>query len=476
MFTVGRDELITHLHKAENRIRVFGTVAFDLPFDEFKEEWLNKVNSGIIRIDIICESEASLYKVAAISSDKNISHHERGYDSGTFINIKNEPQKKIRDYFLRQNCMHLEPEEDSLSAHLKTLTNEERAIAEGKIQDKVFDMSPFRQCLSIRTYYLEDIKIPVLNIDDVYYVGHALTKFNHLEIFLKISEHCNAFCEYEKYFQYCFDNEMGAKRYSTEITQKDNRTEVILAYNDKRQVIGQLPRDSFLNSTRPKLVVWGMIFTRDGKLLIHQRSANAKDNQGMWDKSIGGHVDINDIDTVKAAAREMIEELYKVEVEAQSGHSRTESFNVNTDKHTFLGEWKPEMRYTLPFKEIADNEGDVYFFRMDYSLSKIVINSPRIFSDGSIHTVKVFVDLYVFIMPRNFSNTLSSLKNSKYALLELYQLKDNFLKSRNGNHKDINGKKDAFKVTPDLEYIINSGSLWEVQLTSFVDYLKTTMS
>ena len=37
---------------------------------------------------------------------------------------------------------------------------------------------------------------------------------------------------------------------------------------------------------------------------------NAKDNQGMWDKSVGGHVAINDIDTVKAVARELAEELY----------------------------------------------------------------------------------------------------------------------------------------------------------------------
>jgi len=473
--TVGRDVLIANLHKAKSRIRIFGAVAFDLPFDDFKEEWLARVNNGSLQIDIVCESDASLYRVATISADKSVSHHDRGYDSGTFINIKNEPQRKLRDHFLRKNCMHLEPEKDSLAVYLKSLSNEERVNAERQIQDGSFDMSPFQQCLSIRTYYLEDIKIPVLNIDDDYYVGYALTKFNHLESFIKFDKKSDAFSDYEKYFQYCFDNDMGAKRFSTEITQKDNRTEVILAYNDKRQVIGQLPRDSFLSFTRPKLVIWGMIFTRKGKVLVHQRSANAKDNQGMWDKSIGGHVDINDVDTVKAAAREMIEELYKVEAEAQGGHTKSEAFNVNPDRPKFLGEWKPEMRYTLPFKEIADKETDIYFFRMDYALSRIVISSPRILNDGSVQPVKVFVDLYVFVMPKHFEDTLGSLKNSKYALLDLYQLKDNYLQSRNGSSIEINGKLDSFKVTPDLEYIINSGSLWEEQLTSFVDYLKAVM-
>jgi isopentenyldiphosphate isomerase len=295
---------------------------------------------------------------------------------------------------------------------------------------------------------------------------------------------CEEFSEYKKYFQYCFEDEKGAKRYSTELTSKDDKTEVILAYNDKRQVIGQLPRDSFLDSTRPKLVVWGMIFTRDGKLLIHQRKENAKDNQGMWDKSIGGHVDtsvdrrtdiVKDIDTVKAAAREMLEELYKVEAKAQGKHSEKEKFTINPDIPNFLGEWKPEMRYTLPFKEIADKEDDIYFFRMDYSLSRIVINSPRILRDGSIQPVRVFVDLYVFVMQKNFQDTISLLKNSNYALMDLYQLKDNFLQSRRGISVDINGKENVFKVTPDLEYIIRSGSLWEEQLTSFVDYLKSVM-
>lgn len=472
---INREELIELLRQAKKQIRVFGAVAFDLPFDLFKDEWLKRVNEGSIKIVIICESDASLYRISNISADKSISHQDRGFDIGTFMNIKNEPKKKLRDYFRHHSCNHLEPENDAYKNYMETLNEDQQRKVEAEKKAETLDMDQFRQCLFIHTYYLEDIQVPVINIDDDYYIGLSLTKFNHLETFELIDEKHHSYSEYEKYFRFCFDDEMGARRYSTEITAADNKTEVILAYNDKRQVIGQLPRDSFINSTRPKLVIWGMVFTRDGKLLIHQRSKNAKDNRGMWDKSVGGHVDINDTDTVKAAARELIEELYKSEIEDQGLHSKTERFNVNADKPNFLGEWRPEMRYTLPFREIANKEDEFYFFRMDYELSKKVINSPRVLNDGRVQPVKVFVDLYVFVMPQDFQSQMKTLKNSKYQLVELYQLKDNHLQARHGSKISIDGTLEDFKITPDLETIINSGDLWEEQLTSFVDYLQSSM-
>jgi isopentenyldiphosphate isomerase len=475
MSIIDRNELVSLLQNAKKQVRVFGAVAFDIPFDLVRDSWLKKVNAGQLTIEVVCESDASLSRLSSISSDKSISHQERGYDIGTFLNIKNEPQKKLRDYFIQHKSKHLEPEIDAYKSYLKILDDAGRKKAEVEKEAGTLDFTQFKQCLSIRTYYLSDIQIPVINIDDDYYVGLSLTKYNRLKCFEKIDNTHPMRVEYGKYFKFCFEDKLGAKRYSTEITAADNQTEVILAYNDKRQVVGQLPRNSFINSTRPKLVIWGMVFTRDGKLLIHQRSQNAKDNRGMWDKSVGGHVDINDTDTVKAAARELIEELYKSEVEDQGQHGNIEKFNVNADKPNFLGEWRPEMRYTLPFREIANKEDEFYFFRMDYALSRRVINSPRKLNDGNIQPVKVFVDLYVFVMPKEFESRLDLLKNSKYKLIDLFQLKDNYLLARNGSLVDMNGAPENFVVTPDLETIINSGELWEEQLTSFVDYLQSSM-
>lgn len=75
------------------------------------------------------------------------------------------------------------------------------------------------------------------------------------------------------------------RKYSTEYTEKGNRLEVIPWYDEisnekthysSRKLVGLLPRDSFPNTPLNKLVVWGLIFTRDGRLLIHQREKMRK--------------------------------------------------------------------------------------------------------------------------------------------------------------------------------------------------------
>jgi len=200
--------------------------------------------------------------------------------------------------------------------------------------------------------------------------------------------------------------------------------------------------------------------------LIHKRGENAKDNRGLWDKSIGGHVDMEKdvIDTVKAASREMLEELYKVEQSGQGGHSKIENMEVNEDKPIFLGEWRPEIRFTSSFSEISSKKEEIFFIRMNYGFSKKVIDSPRLIPEKIEVNVKVFADVYVFIMPESF-NTIN-LKNSKYLLLELYELYDCYLEGE----IYYENKKVPFNATPDLKKIV-TGELW-AELTSFADYLK----
>ena len=94
-----------------------------------------------------------------------------------------------------------------------------------------------------------------------------------------------------------------------EITTK-SKDQLLLSYNTKREPIDLQPRDSFLNSSNAKVVVWAFIFTKDKKLLLHRRKDNAKDNRGLWDKSVGGHVERSDLESSKAIAREVAEELY----------------------------------------------------------------------------------------------------------------------------------------------------------------------
>ena len=438
-----REELLNQVKQAKARIRILGTVAFNLPYDELKEDWFEKINAGELQVEIICESESALNYSSLISANKRVSGEDRSYNIGNFMNIKNAPLQKVREYLVSNNCKYIEPEEDSKE----------------------------KQCFSLRTSYLP-IPVPVINIDDDYYIAFALTAFCDLNKFEKITEAHNWNDELKKYFNAYFEAPLGAKKYSTEISAKDNKMEVLAMYNDKRHVLGQLPRDSFLDTTKVKVVVWGMLFSRDGRVLIHKRGTNAKDNQDMWDKSIGGHVDLekDTVDTTKAVAREMLEELYKVEDAAQGGHSKVEKMIVNEDKPIFLGHWRTEMPNTIPFSLIKNKKDDIFYFRLNYDFSRKPVDSPRILPDGTEMPVKCCADVYVFIMQEGFENTIDNLENSKYKLLELYELNDAYQEKLIDIEKDGQKETVEFKPTPDLKKIL-TGELG-TELNRFADYLR----
>ncbi|HBX53214.1 MAG: hypothetical protein A2275_05715 [Bacteroidetes bacterium RIFOXYA12_FULL_35_11] len=443
---INRDELFSKIKEAKSRIRVLGAVSFDLPYEDFRNDWYEHINKGELQVEIICESESDLTYSSLISANKKVSGQDRSYDFGSFMRIKNEPKIKVRDYLVNKQCRHIEPKGENKDR------NEE-------------------QCFSLRTCYWR-IPVPVINIDDDYFCTLSLTKFCTQGKFERITKLNARYDEFQQYFYAYFDAEKGAKKYSSEITAKDNKMEIILMYNDDRHCLGQLPRQSFLDITKAKVVVWGMIFTRDGRVLIHKRAENAKDNRDMWDKSIGGHVDMekDTVDTVKAAAREMLEELYKLEAEDQGAHSASEIKEINPDIPIFLGEWREEMRQTLPFKEIKNSKEEIFFFRMNYDFSKHAIDSPRILPDNTESPVKCFADIYVFIMNEHFNE--KKLENSSFKLLELYELYDCYLGEpiKYIDKKSKGEKSESFKATPDLKKII-TGKLWS-ELTAFADYLK----
>lgn len=433
---ISKNELMIKIKKAKKKVRFLGVLAFDIKWEEVREQWLKQINEGELNVEIICEAEQFVCNQSLIASDKRVSGENRSYELGSFMNILAAPMNNLRKYLVDHECNNLEPSVDG------------------------------EQHFSLRTCYL-NIPIPTVNIDEDYYIALSLTRFNGLDKFEKITPKHLWYEELVKYFNAYFDIDFGAKKYSTEYTKKGNKLEVIQTYNEKRQPMGILPRDSFSNTKQVKLVVWGLIFTRDGKLLIHQRKKNAKDNQGMWDKSVGGHVDINDIDTPKAMAREMAEELYKVELDEQGGHDKTDFMNVNADKMVFLGEWRPDLRYTMPFWDVNNKKDEYYYFRFNYPFSSIARNSERHLPDGKIIDVSVFVDVYVCIAAESFD--ISKLQNSRYKLLELYELKDCF----NEGRITVNGVTEDFKPTPDLKAIIRS-DMWD-QLSSFSDYIKNNL-
>lgn len=441
---VDKSFLIQRMKEAKVKVRILGVVAFDFDWYEVRDIWKEKINAGTLKVEIILESEQQIHNKAIIAADRRISGCERSYEFANFMTIINAPSMDLRKYYVDCQCNNLEPIED-------------------------VKKTDYEQCFSLRTCYLE-IPYPLINIDDEYYVGMPFTKFNDIDKFEKITVNAkDPVWEngWKKYIHAYLESEYGAKKYSTEETKKGNRLEVIQDFSNGHRVsMGVMPRDSFLKTSQAKSVVWALIFTRDGRLLIQQRSKNAKDNQGMWDKSVGGHISIDDIASEKAVAREIAEELYSIEAPEQGNHGATEFLKVNEDKMIFLGEWLPGRRYTLPAGDINNRRDEFYFFRVDYDFSKTLQNSPRHLPNGNIQDVSVYVDVFVCIASEKFESDIDKLQNAKYRLVELYELKDAM---NDGYFEFESGKYEDAKLSPDLKNIIRS-SLWQ-ELVEFSDYL-----
>lgn len=449
---IDKKQLMEKLINATHEIKILSVLAFDIDWTELREVWFEKINKGDLSVEIILESEEEAYKRSIIASNRRFSGESRSYELGSFLNILHAPRLDLRKYLLDRGCKYMEPIEDMKG--------------EASIN--------YKQHFSLRICYLE-IPYPIVKIDDEYYTCYLFTKFNDIGQFEQITKDHPWFEGFDKYIHaYLADpspnsriKQNVAKKFSTEETSKGNRMEVIHLYSNERVSIGLLPRDAFMDTNYIKNVIWALVFTRDGRLLIQQRSKNAKDNQGMWDKSVGGHVSANDIDTVKAAARELAEELYTVEADDQGGHGQSNFIQVNVDKMKFLGEWTPESRYILPFDEVGNQKEESYFFRISYAFSKTVINSPRHILGGEIRDVYTFTDVYVCVVGNHFEEKMNELKNAKYRLLELYELKDAMI---DGEIQNENGDWEPFNMSPDLKTIIRS-ELWQ-DLTQFADYLK----
>lgn len=241
----------------------------------------------------------------------------------------------------------------------------------------------------------------------------------------------------------------------------------LLELFDQEQVPrGIYPRNCFYDTDHFQYVVWGLIFSREGELLIHQRSKNAKDNQGQWDKSIGGHVDFTqERSSHYAAVRELIEELFTDEVATDD-----QLLTPFVNKPYYLGDWRPgtlgidylDHISVIEKEQKLGNEPWVYF-KLPNTLEHY---TPRTLPNGDIRKLRVIVDTFIFVANTNFNReTLRSgkLRNSKFDLVRPAELKAWIDQGK--NHQGL------FGATPDLLFIM-SGKIREIidQASQLIQY------
>ena len=356
-----------------------------------------------------------------------------------------------------------------------------------------------KQGLFVKNCYMP-IPVPMMKIDDELFITMALTQFDSIDKFQYVgkilfddSKKCYVSSggkegyrslwldDFVNYFQEYFYNENGAQKYSTEETMKGNRKEVIDIFDDSRSRIGIGPRDAFLsNMAIVKSVVWALIFDRKGRILTHQRSKNAKDNQGLWDKSVGGHVSTEDLDTIEAIKREITEELFTIENEGQGGHDIEQWVITNKNKIIYLGDWKTARFPDLRALNLSPDE--YYNFSLNYpdinkrDFRREIVVTERLLPNGETVKAKCFVDPYLCIVSEDFD--IKKLYNSQFALLTPNELKRCVIRKRiklnqNREYDAVNGVDEEFNPTSDLAYLVESG-IWDDIVTEFARRVRET--
>ncbi len=256
------------------------------------------------------------------------------------------------------------------------------------------------------------------------------------------------------------------------------KEELIQLYDKEAYPRGIFPRACFYTTEFQRFSIWGFIFNRRGKLLLHKRSMATKDGRGLWDKSVGGHVDLLDSSTFITAQRELVEELFLPEAE-YSKHVRADLGDIIN-----FGDWNPTKRPERVFKNAFAGLGaaDWIQFRATDGkgepLTVTRVSNRRIHrDDGSVRIKKTVFrsDVYLFIAPPEYLDTDEQMRR----LLEIAEQKgaasDHRLISVGDFRKWIDdtekeGKSDEI-FTDDLLFInVSHRNLLE-QFAEFVTFM-----
>jgi hypothetical protein len=183
--------------------------------------------------------------------------------------------------------------------------------------------------------------------------------------------------------------------------------ELIQLYDRQGVPRGIYPRACFYTTRYQRYSIWGFVFNRNGQVLLHRRSPRTKDNRLLWDKSIGGHVDLLDKSSIVSAQRELIEELFLPEDEFTK-YVRAELGDIVN-----YGEWYPKKRTEVQLRGAFTGLGPsdwILFRATDHTGDPLTVTrkSIRRIHDGDIvrRAPTIFMsDVYLFIAPKGFIDT-----------------------------------------------------------------------
>jgi hypothetical protein len=191
------------------------------------------------------------------------------------------------------------------------------------------------------------------------------------------------------------------------------REDLIQLYDRNGIPRGIFPRACFYTTEFSRYSIWGFVFNRKGEMLLHQRSMTAKDGRGLWDKSVGGHVDLLDSSTSITAERELVEEMFLPQAEY------TKYLRADLGDIMHFGEWNPKKRPERTFRRAFAglSESDWVMFRaidaQGNPLTVTRISDRRINETDEKAVTKRTVfrsDVYLFIAPPNYIDSEDQMK------------------------------------------------------------------
>jgi hypothetical protein len=416
------------LASAQRRVRIIGVVPLDPEWERIASAWGGRLEQGL-EVEILCESDNQLFN-KAVTSDSDRARDRRSFDTLKFV------------------------------------------------RDRAFDLPRLAgggagtELLRIQIIHIP-IPMSVVEVDGRLFFNMWLHEVQSDFQALNATDSLHDFVV--RYVDAFFDPSRGRK-YAAEVG-----AEILELFDHHRTPRGMFPRSSFYDTDYAQLVVWALIFDRRGRLLIHRRASNAKDNRDMWDKSVGGHVDFAaDTETSRAVVREVVEELFDDEV--KKGKVRKMNTWAATDNEIiYLGEWRPDQRRRYPFDELNEYGREWAFFRLRKSQH---LYSPRIMprherdSPERQRRLWVIADVFLFVTGRGFDDeSLGELENSEFKLIELADLKNAIDLALRGEEVRLSDGENFFdpqspvpRFSPDLTNIM-TGELRGV-LESFAQHVK----
>lgn len=400
-------EFLDALKSSYRNVVIIGTcpISDDEYWPEVTQYLLQKLDTGDIRCNVIAESDNQLFQLSLRTDSSNIIPQSSRI---TFT------QLKFRRDFVHRNLINTDNRKSNSKYEISSL----------------------------------NLPIYIISFDDNIWYLPAFASSIKLDMFKKVSQGDVWYESIREYTTKLINKEQDG-RFSAKPDE-----EMLELFDQDQIPRGIFPRDCFYDTDHYQFVVWDFVFSRKGELLIHKRSENAKDNQGMWDKTVGGHSDFNkERSSSDAATRELIEELYTKEKKHQTGREFS-LLSEDISKVYYLGEWRLDGRGAefLDIIKTLDNgakpqEEPWVFYKLSGTISH---NTPRILPDnGGEKRLRVLVDVFIYIsntvLTREYAK--SQLTNSEFMLIEPSMLKTWI---ENG----VDDRGDEFKVTPDLEYIM----------------------